>query len=112
VTVLIIFLCFAAFLAIYTITPFLDKSLRKIELPQGYNEKQNLLYQKEEVLGAIQDLEYDYTMKKMTEADYLQQKEKLIQEAVELLKKLDKIEEPETRHAADSAGNKHAKVRS
>jgi hypothetical protein len=112
VTILILFLCFAALIAIYALTPLLDKSLRKKKLPLGYNEKENLLYQKEEALGAIMDLEYDYTMKKMTEADFLQQKEKLIQEAVEILKKLDKIEVPESHHAADPAGNKHAKVRS
>ena len=108
---LILFLLLVALFAGYTLSPFFDKSFRK-KFSSAHNERQNLTYQKEELMIAISDLEYDFTMKKMSEADYLQQKENLMQETVEVMKKLDRLEEPENHHAADSARKKQDKIQS
>jgi hypothetical protein len=112
VILFIFFLLFVAFFAAYAIAPFFSRTFQKKKHPIERDERENLLYQKEETLMAITDLEYDYKMKKMTEVDYLQQKEKLSQEAVEVMKKLDNLEAPESHHAVDAARKKHPKVRS
>jgi hypothetical protein len=112
VIVFILFLLFVAFFLAYAIAPFFSGTFQKKKIPVERDERENLLYQKEEILMAITDLEYDYKMKKMTEADYLQQKEKLSQEAVEMMKKLDNLEAPESHHAVDPSRKKHTKVRS
>jgi hypothetical protein len=109
---LILFILIAGLFVLYIALPFFDKSFREKKVSIAQNERENLVYQKEELLGAITDLEYDYTMKKMTEADYLQQKEKLMQETVEIMKKLDALEDPEKHHAADIARKKQDKVKS
>ncbi len=111
-TLLILFLLFVASFAAYAIAPFFNQDFRNKKIPLDRNERENLSYRKEEILASINDLEYDYTMKKMAESDYLQQKEKLTQEAIETMKKWDEMEGPENQNAIHSPGNKTSKVRS
>ena len=89
--IVIIFSLVVAFFVAYIISAFFEKASQK-ESSSAFHEKEDLRYRKEEVLGAINDLEYDFKMKKMSEADYLQIKSRLSAQAVEIMKKLDELE--------------------
>jgi hypothetical protein len=85
------FILVAAFFALYTILPFFEKGYRNRQLPADTGELDDILHRKEEVLSALSDLEYDFRLKKIGEPDYLQLKEKLSLEAIELMKQADQL---------------------
>ena len=87
---LVFFVLLAAF-ALYVLTPLVSKVWRSRTL-QADHGRQDLLYRKEEILLSLSDIEYDYKMKKIGEADYQQIKESLKREAIEVMKKLDTVE--------------------
>jgi hypothetical protein len=90
--ILAAFILVAGFFAAYILLPFFEKSYKNKSLSYGETDKENLTYRKEQVLDAIQDLEYDHKMHKITDQDYNQLKEKLTQQAVEIMKRLDALE--------------------
>ena len=87
--ILFIFYFSVTLFVLYLLFAFFEKEYAKKRLSPVSGERENLQFRKEEILGAISDLEYDFEMKKITEADYLQLKEKLSREAVQVMKKLD-----------------------
>ena len=89
-----IFILIAGLFAVYAILPFFDKNFRNKHLPGGTGERENLILRKEEVLTALNDLEYDFRLKKIGEPDYLQTKEKLTREAIDLMKRADELTAP------------------
>src|SRR5207244_3606330 len=86
--ILFIFYLTVALFVVYLLFAFFEKAYARKKLSPVSGEKENLEFRKEEILAAISDLEYDFEMKKITEADYLQLKEKLSREAVQIMKKL------------------------
>lgn len=86
------FLIVVGFFALYIILPFFDRAYKNRMIKPIEEKRENLLNRKEEILHAINDLEYDFKMKKMTETDYLQLKENLTGEAIGLMKQLDSVE--------------------
>jgi hypothetical protein len=101
----------AAFFAVYAILPLFDKNYRNKRLPGGTGERENLLLRKEEVLTALNDLEYDFRLKKIGEPDYLQMKETLTLEAIDLMKRADELAAPAKTQAQTSDASR-AKVKS
>jgi hypothetical protein len=97
-----LFILIAAFFALYAILPFFDKAFRNKRIASGGEELENILHRKEEVLSALNDLEYDFRLHKMGEPDYLQLKEKLSIEAIELMKKADQLTGQSSRKAANA----------
>ncbi len=89
---IVLFLMVGLFLT-YILAPFFSQPFRNKRLPADSSQLENLRFKKDEVLSAIEDVKYDYRMKKITEADYLQANEKLSREAVEVMKKIDQLEE-------------------
>jgi hypothetical protein len=89
--IVFIFYFAVASFAVYTIFAFFEKAYAGKRLPPTHGDLENLKFRKEEILAAMSDLEYDFEMKKITEADYLQLKENLTREAVRVMKKLDEI---------------------
>ena len=111
---IILFALIVAVFALYVLAPFFIRSFRQKPLPAEAGDIENLYYRKDEVLSAIEDLKYDYQMKKISEADYLQLNEKLSREAVEVMKRIDqtkgadrnaKTGNPRGRQAADRVGS-------
>lgn len=86
----IFYLILSAF-ALYAILPYFDKNFRNRKLEDISPEQEELIFRKDEVLSSLNDLEYDFRMKKITEPDYLQMKEKLTQDYINVKKKLDQI---------------------
>jgi hypothetical protein len=87
-----LFIVLVAFFVIYTIAPLFDRNYRGRKLASESGDYENLLVRKEEILGAINDLEYDFHLNKISEPDYLQIKEKLESEAVQVMMKIDQAE--------------------
>jgi hypothetical protein len=106
-----IFSLITAFFAVYAILPLFDKNYRNKSLPGGTGERENLILRKEEVLTAINDLEYDFRLKKIGEPDYLQMKETLTREAIDLMKRADEYTAPAKTQAQTSDASR-AKVKS
>ncbi|PWT93659.1 MAG: hypothetical protein C5B54_01505 [Acidobacteria bacterium] len=90
--ILAIFGIIVLLFAFYTLMPYWSQEYRGRKLEEGSREREDLLHRKAEVVEALNDLEYDYKMKKMGESDYQHLKEKLTQQAVELMKKLDELQ--------------------
>ena len=106
-----IFIFIAVVFAIYAILPFFDVNFRNKRLPGGTGEKENLILRKEEVISALNDLEYDFRMKKIGEPDYLQMKETLTREAIDLMKRADELTAP-AKNQAETSDASRAKVKS
>lgn len=68
--------------------PFLRSSAR---FGRRKTLRQELLAQKEAILAQIRALEFDYETGTMPEADYQQQRQQMVAEAAEILKKLDAL---------------------
>lgn len=86
----IFYLVVGAF-ALYVLLPFFDKNLRSRRLEIVSPEQEELTFRKDEILANINDLEYDFQMRKITEPDYLQLKEKMTQDYITIKKKLDPL---------------------
>ena len=86
------FILLAAFFAAYILMPFFERGFKNRSLNTGEMEKESLAHRKDQILEAIRDLEYDHKMQKITDQDYDQLKEKLTKEAVEIMKRLDSLE--------------------
>jgi hypothetical protein len=89
--ILWIFFALLAAFALYVLAPLVSKAW-KAQTLQVDHGRQDLLYRKEEILLSLSDIEYDYKMKKIGEADYQQGKENLKKDAIEVMKKLDTVE--------------------
>jgi hypothetical protein len=100
-----------SFFAVYALLPFFDTNFRNKHLPGGTGERENLILRKEEVLTALNDLEYDFRLKKIGEPDYLQMKEALTREAIDLMKRADELAAPAKTQAQTSDASR-AKVKS
>lgn len=96
------------FFALYVLSPFFERSFRNRKLASSAVAQENLMFRKEEILGALDDLEYDYKMKKMTEPDYDQLKEKLTGEAIDVMKKLEQPGKSAAPHEAERDRKVHS----
>jgi hypothetical protein len=90
--ILAAFILVAAFFVVYIMLPFWEENFRKKKLDFVGTERDNLTLRKNEILEAIHDLEYDFKMQKIAEQDYGQLKENLTKQAVEIMKKLERLE--------------------
>lgn len=70
--------------------PFLDRQAARDAGPD--QERSALLAERERVLDALQELDFDHVLGKITDADYPGQRAILLQQGTEVLKKLDAVE--------------------
>jgi len=104
----IVFFIVVGFFAIYVFSPFFERAFRNRRVASASVVQENLGFRKQEILGALEDLEYDYKMKKMTEPDYEQLKEKLTREAIEVMKKLEQPGKSAGPHEAERNRKVHS----
>jgi len=95
-----IFLLLGLFIlvALYITRPFFVRRAMLVT-----KEEQNLsalLAEKERLLSALQELDFDYTLGKIPPADYPEQRQILLAETVQVMKQLDALNQRET----DSSG--------
>lgn len=85
---------------LYALLPYFDKNLRNKRIEAESPELTEYGHRKNEILSSLNDLEFDFRMKKISEPDYLQLKEKLTQDYINIKKKLDQL--------SQSSGKNHA----
>ena len=75
---------------LFVIRPFFAPGGRIRELSRRERQRRSMLEDRERVYTAIQELDFDYRMGKVEEADYRQTRARYEQYAITLLKALDK----------------------
>ena len=91
--VYVLFIVMAVFFGVYVVLPFWEKGFRRKRLDFSDAERESLISRKGAVIDAMRDLEYDFKMQKVTEDDYKQLKANLTKEAVDIMKKLDQLDD-------------------
>ena len=86
----IFILALSLILLAYVIRPLLQKKYKFVYVPfLKINEKENLLKKKDEMLGAIKEIEFEYQMGKLSEQDYNELKRDYEINALKILEELD-----------------------
>ena len=75
---------------IFISRPLLEK--RSVAVTQEEQEVSALLAERDRLLNALQELDFDYSLGKIPEADYPEQRKVLIQRGVDVLRKLDELQ--------------------
>lgn len=91
---------------LYIIRPLLEK--RSVMVSQEEHELSALMAERDRIINALQELDFDYAMGKIPEADYPPQRALLVQKGVEILRHLDALQ-PET-SAMDVEGRIEAAI--
>jgi rubrerythrin len=93
--------------SLYLVTPLMSgRTRRVVEEPQ---EVSSLLAERERLLTALQELDFDFQLGKIPEEDYPAQRADLLRKGADVLKKLDSLAasrpplRPDAREARDSA---------
>lgn len=86
-----IFILLISFILLaYVIQPLLQKKYKLIYVPFiKINEKEDLLEKKDEMLGALKEIEFEYQMGKLSKKDYNELKRDYEINALKILKELD-----------------------
>lgn len=85
-----ILLAILLLVAIYLSQPFLDEQATTAATESEYS---HLLAERERLLSRIEELDFDYDLDKLSERDYHQARGKLVQEAAQILQKIDSYRE-------------------
>lgn len=101
---ILLILALLLLVALFVARPFMEKgsaaeeSLIKPEASADH-ERSALLAERERLVNAIQELDFDYALGKIPEEDYPVQRQILLQHGAEVLRRLDEME-PETGRAS------------
>ena len=86
----IIIFALSLVLLAYVIRPLLQKKYKFVYVPFiKINEKENLMEKKDEMLGALKEIEFEYQMGKLSEQDYNELKKDYEINALKILRELD-----------------------
>jgi len=77
------------FIALYLYAPFLERRARRVTAEE--HEVSSLLAERERVLTALQELEFDNNLGKVPEEDYPTQRSALVQKGADVLRRLDEL---------------------
>ena len=79
-------------LAIYLAQPFTEKR-RPRALPKDDHTRSALMAERDRILDALQELDFDHSLGKVPEEEYPELRAALLQKGAEILKKLDSLED-------------------
>ncbi len=82
-------LAVALLVGIYVTQPFLQRRGRRITAEA--HEISALMAERDRVINALQELDFDFNLKKIPDEDYPVQRAELLQKGAEILKKLDAL---------------------
>jgi rubrerythrin len=74
---------------LYLAAPLMDNRIRRA--PEGNQEISSLMAERDRVINALQELDFDFRLGKIPEEDYPSQRTDLLQKGAEVLKKLDAL---------------------
>jgi len=86
--------------AIFISRPFFERS--KADVGQVGHEQSSLLAERDRVLNNLQELDFDYALGKIPEADYPVQRAVLVQQGVQILRALDAYQAEAPDQAAEA----------
>lgn len=94
-----ILLLIALFLGVslYLAAPLINNRVRRA--PQETQEVSSLMAERDRVINALQELDFDFSLGKIPEEDYPSQRAELLQKGADILKRLDALN-----HVASSSG--------
>ena len=78
-----------AFIVLFVTRPFFER--RRVRDPEGSHEFSSLLAERERLLTALQELDFDQTLDKIPVEDYPTQRAALLQKGAEVLRQLDAL---------------------
>ncbi len=110
-----IFLLLALFLGVglYLAVPLVSDRMRSA--PQEMQEISSLMAERDRLISALQELDFDHKLGKIPEEDYPTERAELLEKGTQILKKLDKLSsadsDPEGSGAAQARLEKAAAVR-
>jgi len=85
--------------ALFIARPLMEK--RSVAVSQEEHELSALLAERDRILTALQELDFDYTMGKIPEEEYPAQRAALLQQGAEILRKLDELQGVSAQEEAD-----------
>ncbi len=74
---------------LYLAAPLMDNRIRRAS--EGSQEISSLMAERDRVINALQELDFDFRLGKIPEEDYPSQRTDLLQKGAEILKKLDAL---------------------
>lgn len=89
--------------ALFISRPFFEQATSKANAMtvQEEHDYSSLLAERDRILNALQELDFDYVLGKIPDEDYPAQRAFLLQKGAEVLKKLDEIQSPGTLEGED-----------
>ena len=75
--------------SLYLVSPLLSNRTRRA--PEDTSDVSSLLAERERLLNALQELDFDYQLGKVPEDDYPEQRSELLQKGAEVLQELDTL---------------------
>jgi hypothetical protein len=104
-------LALAVVVAVFIGQPFLQRTSQKMAsdsqpaVQEREHRESSLLAERDRVLNALQELDFDYALGKVPPEDYPQQRAVLLKTGANVLRELDEIENEELSPAVAPAGN-------
>lgn len=102
---LFLLLALLLLVGLYLYAPFLERRARRAETRRvraDERELSSLLAERDRVLHALQELDFDHALGKIPTAEYPAQREALLRRGAEVLRRLDGLLGPDQREAAES----------
>lgn len=86
--------------ALYIARPLLEK--RSVVVSEEEHELSAVLAERDQVLNALQELDFDFALGKIPEAEYPEQRAALVTQGVNILRRLDELQGQAAQQDADS----------
>ena len=97
-TAILVSLALLILVAVYLYAPFVQRRARRVT--EEEHELSALLAERDRVINSLQELDFDYKLGKIPEADYPDQRSTLLQRGADILRQIDSIA-PEPASATD-----------
>jgi len=94
---ILLLLILLAFIVVFVTRPFFER--RRVRAAESSHELSFLLAERERLLNALQELDFDQTLGKIPGEDYPAQRVALLQKGAEVLRQLDALTPSTTRRA-------------
>jgi rRNA maturation endonuclease Nob1 len=107
---LLFFILLTLLVSYFVVSPIVKAKLQPANLAakDSNHRADDLIARKETIYAAIKDIEFDYQMGKLSEADFQELRQRYKEQAVSLLKEIDKIESKVMKGASSRKAPKNA----
>jgi rubrerythrin len=93
---------------VYLYAPFMERRARQVT--QEEHELSALMAERDRVINALQELDFDFKLGKIPEDDYPEQRATLLQKGADILRKIDSFTSPQGRGARDDGQDAEARL--